>query len=267
MVMQDTFRPGKILVVDDEPGVRNSLKEILEQEGHQVTAAASGEEALAVLSEDVFDLVLVDLKMEGIDGLEVMAQVKKTTPDTVVVMLTAYGTLDSAVGALRQGAHDYLLKPSSVEEIVTSVQTGLGKRWQALRRRELVTSIEQSLRQLKTPSAALDDETPETPMARFVRTKHLLLDREKQVVVAKGEPLGLTPTEFKLLACLMSNMNRTLSFAELAQYVLEYECSDKEARSSLKTHLWRLRKKLRARLGHDSCIVNVRGKGYLFAPH
>jgi DNA-binding response OmpR family regulator len=175
--------------------------------------------------------------------------------------------LDSAIGALRQGAHDYLLKPSSVEEIVASVQTGLGKRWQSLRRRELVTSIEQSLRQLKTPSAAVDAQAGETPMARFVRTRHLLLDREKQVVVAKGEPLGLTPTEFKLLACLMSNMNRTLSFSELAKYVLEYECSDKEARSSLKTHLWRLRKKLRARLGDDSCIVNVRGKGYLFAPY
>jgi DNA-binding response OmpR family regulator len=265
--MLDTFRPGKILIVDDEPGVRTSLKEILEQEGHQVTAAASGEEALVVLNEDVFDLVLVDLKMEGIDGLEVMAHVKKEAPDTVVVMLTAYGTLDSAVGALRQGAHDYLLKPSSVEEIVASVQTGLSKRWQSLRRRELVTSIEQSLRQLKTPSAALDDQGEEMPMARFVRTKHLLLDREKQVVVAKGEPLGLTPTEFKLLACLMGNMNRTLSFSELAQHVLEYECSDKEARSSLKTHLWRLRKKLRTRLGDDSCIVNVRGKGYLFAPY
>jgi DNA-binding response OmpR family regulator len=264
--MSDAFRPAKILVVDDEPAVRASLQEILEQEGHHVTAAASGQEALAVLDAEAFDLVLVDLKMEGIDGMEVMARVKKETPDTVVIMLTAYGTLDSAVGALRHGAHDYLLKPSSVEEIVASVETGLSKRWRALRRRELVSSIEQSLRQLKTPSMTLEHSPEGAHMSRFVRTRDLLLDREKQVVVAKGAPLSLTPTEFKLLSCLMSNMNRTMSFSELAQHALDYECTEQEARSSLKTHLWRLRKKLRSRLGDESCIVNVRGKGYLFTP-
>jgi DNA-binding response OmpR family regulator len=264
--MRSTFRAAKVLVVDDESAVRTSLREILEQEGHQVTTAAGGEEALAALDHDTFDLILVDLKMEGIDGLQVMTQAKEKKPDTVVIMLTAYGTLDSAIGALRQGAHDYLLKPCSVEEIVSSVETGLARRWESLRRRELVSSIEQSLRELKAPGAAPEPTSEETPLSRFVRTRHLLLDREKQVVVAKGQPLSLTPTEFRLLGCLMCNMNRTLGFRELAQQVLDYECSEKEARSSLKTHLWRLRKKLRTALGDDSCIVNVRGKGYLFTP-
>jgi DNA-binding response OmpR family regulator len=264
--MKDIFRAGRILVVDDESTVRTSLQEILEQEGHRVTTAASGEEALAALELETFDLILVDLKMEGIDGLQVMTQAKKMMPDTVVIMLTAYGTVDSAIGALRQGAHDYLLKPCAVEEIVSSVETGLAKRWESLRRRELVSSIEQSLRELKTPGVALEPGAEEPPLPRFVRTRQLLLDREKQIVVAKGEPLNLTPTEFRLLASLMSNVNRTLSFRELAHDVLAYECSEKEARSSLKTHLWRLRKKLRSALGDDSYIVNVRGKGYLFSP-
>jgi two-component system response regulator MprA len=260
------FHPGKILVVDDEPHVRTSLREILEQEGHQVTTAADGSEALAALSKDVFDLILVDLKMEGMDGLEVMTEARRKVPDVVVIMLTAYGTLDSAIGALRQGAHDYLLKPCSVQEIVASVETGLAKRQQALHHRELVADIEHSVRQLRTPDAP-SSVHPESPaLARYVRTRDLILDRDKQIVVARGQPLSLTPTEFKLLACLMENPNRTLSFRELAHEVFDYDCSDREARRSLKTHLWRLRKKLRSGAGDDSCVVNVRGKGYMLRP-
>jgi two-component system KDP operon response regulator KdpE len=264
--MSHGFRSGRLLVVDDERSVRSSLQEILEQEGHRVATAASGEEALALLAKEHFDLLLVDFKMEGMDGMELMAEAKRLTPDAVVIMLTAFGTLDSAIGALRHGAHDYLLKPCSVQEIVASVETGLAKRWQALQRREIVSSIEQGVRQLTASSSFREPRAEGPTPSRFIRTRHLILDRAKQIVVANGEPLSLTPTEFRLLACLMANMNRTLSFRELAQEALEYECSDKEARSVLKTHLWRLRKKLRAETGHDSHIVNVRGKGYMFTP-
>jgi two-component system response regulator RegX3 len=85
-------------------------------------------------------------------------------------------------------------------------------------------------------------------------------------VVAKGSPLDLTPTEFRLLACLMDSANHTLSFPDMARHALGYECSDHEARRALKTHLWRLRIKLRSATGDDSCIVNVRGRGYMFRP-
>jgi DNA-binding response OmpR family regulator len=260
------FRPGKLLVVDDEAGVRRSLQGILEQEGHQVTTAASGEEALAALDQDTFDLLLVDLKMEGMDGLELMKRAKSKVPDTVIIMLTAYGTLDSAVGALRQGAHDYLLKPCRVEEIVASVETGLAERHHALRRRELVTNIEESVRGL-TASTVPQQPQPEGPsLPRFLKSRDLVLDRERQVVVAKGSPLDLTPTEFRLLVCLMDSANHTLSFPDMVRHALGYECSDQEARRALKTHLWRLRKKLRSTIGDDSCIVNIRGRGYMFRP-
>lgn len=259
-------RLGRLLVVDDEPPVRSSLKEILEQQGHQVVTAASGEEALLELGQSSFDLILVDLKMEGIDGLQVTTEAKRITPDTVVIILTAYGTLDSAIGALRQGAHDYLLKPCKVEEIVASVDAGLAKRWQNMRQRELVSSIEESARQLKARTVPLEGEGEDSSAARFIRTRHFLLDREKQVVLLKGEPLGLTPTEFKLLACLMDNVNRALGFRELAREVQGYDCSEREARGALKTHVWRLRRKLKARMGDASCIVNIRGKGYMFIP-
>jgi two-component system OmpR family response regulator len=204
--------------------------------------------------------------MPGMDGLEVMAEVKRRMPDAVVIMLTAYGTVDSARGALRQGAHDYLLKPYSAQEIIGSVEMGLAKHRQALRRRELVSGIEESVRQLEASTVPPEEPAEEPSLPRFVRTKDLLLDRDKQIVVARGKPLSLTATEFRLLACLMDNMNRVLSYQELALAVLQYECSDQEARRALKTHLWRLRKKLRSAAGDHSWIVNVRGQGYVFRP-
>lgn len=257
--------PARLLVVDDEPTVRSSLKEILEHEGHEVVTAASGEEALLKLRSVSFDLALVDLKMPGIDGLQVMAEARSISPDIVVVMLTAYGTLDSAIGALRHGAHDYLLKPCKVEEIVASVESGLTKRRLRIRRQELVHRIEASVRQLKAEAPAFEPSAEQPLQPRFLRTGHLLVDREKLLVLVNGEPLTLTPTEFRLLTCLMENVNHALSYRELAQQAQDYDCSEQEARSALKTHVWRLRRKLKARMGDASCIVNVRGKGYMLS--
>ncbi|MDH4209432.1 MAG: winged helix-turn-helix domain-containing protein, partial [Anaerolineae bacterium] len=167
---------------------------------------------------------------------------------------------------LRHGAHDYLLKPCSVGEIAASVHTGLTRRWDTLQRQDLVSSIEQSARRLADGVLPAAPSTEAPRVGRFLRSEHLLLDREKQVVLVGGERLSLTPTEFKLLALLMQNENHVLGFQELAQEVLEYECSAREARSALKTHLWRLRKKLKAKTGDDSPIVNIRGQGYMFSP-
>ncbi|MBN1847165.1 MAG: sigma-54-dependent Fis family transcriptional regulator [Deltaproteobacteria bacterium] len=101
----------KILVVDDELIMRESLADWLARDGHVVEKASSGEEALAKFKETRFDILLVDIKMEGISGLEVLKQVKESDPDVVVVMITAYGSISSAIEAMKNGAYDYLLKP------------------------------------------------------------------------------------------------------------------------------------------------------------
>jgi DNA-binding NtrC family response regulator len=101
----------KILVVDDELIMRESLADWLERDGHQVDKASSGEEALAKFKETRFDILLVDIKMEGISGLEVLKHVKESDPEVVVVMITAYGSISSAIEAMKNGAYDYLLKP------------------------------------------------------------------------------------------------------------------------------------------------------------
>ena len=107
----------KILIVDDELIMRESLAGWLERDGHTVQTAASGEEALEKLKQTHFDIFLVDIKMEGISGLEVLRRVKEGDPDAEVVMITAYGSIPSAIEAMKDGAYDYMLKPFDPNEL------------------------------------------------------------------------------------------------------------------------------------------------------
>ncbi len=108
---------GTILVVDDEPGVLLTIKAILAQEGYTVDGAANGAAAFDRLSVASYDLVLTDLRLGDMDGLEVLAEVRRVSPRTVAIVLTGYASLESAIQAMREGAYDYLVKPTDVEEL------------------------------------------------------------------------------------------------------------------------------------------------------
>ena len=108
---------AKILIVDDELIMRESLAGWLQRDGHTIQTAPSGEEALEKLKETHFDIMLVDIKMEGISGLEVLQQVKESDPDVAVVMITAYGSIPTAIEAMKNGAYDYMLKPFDPNEL------------------------------------------------------------------------------------------------------------------------------------------------------
>jgi DNA-binding NtrC family response regulator len=108
---------AKILIVDDELIMRESLAGWLKRDGHTVNTASSGEEALEKLKESRFNIMLVDIKMEGISGLDVLQQVKENDPDVAVVMITAYGSIPTAIEAMKHGAHDYMLKPFDPNEL------------------------------------------------------------------------------------------------------------------------------------------------------
>jgi len=262
----------KILVVDDEEVTRLSLAEILSLEGYQVTTAKSGEEALQKLEKETVDLVLADLVMKEVDGLQVMEAAKKLSPDTVVIMLTAYGTLESAIQAMRQGAYDYLIKPCGAQEIVASVESGLAEQRQERRRQELVTKVEEMLIALK---AEEEDEIPpsvsrgdQSKRARFLQSGRIIVDLQKHIATLHGQLLNLTPTEFRLLACLMRKADQVLSCQELVREVQNYDCNEREARDIIRVHIRRLRQKLEPDPANPQYIVNVRGVGYMFAsPH
>jgi CheY-like chemotaxis protein/nucleotide-binding universal stress UspA family protein len=112
----------KILIVDDELSLRDSLKEWLEEEGFTTGMAESGQQALEMLAKDKYQLMLSDIKMPGMDGVELLTRAKKEYPDLGVVMMTAYATIDTAVDAMKIGAHDYLTKPFDPESLLPKIQ-------------------------------------------------------------------------------------------------------------------------------------------------
>ncbi len=118
----------KILVVDDEQSLRDVLSIMLKRAGYAVTSARDGEEAIELLNREIFDLVITDLRMPKIDGMEVLKAVKSASPETVVLIITAFATADSAVEAMKQGAYDYLTKPFQVDEVQLIIRNALEKR-------------------------------------------------------------------------------------------------------------------------------------------
>ena len=118
----------KILVVDDEQGLRDVLSIMLKRAGYAVTMATDGEEAIELVNKEIFDLVITDLRMPKVDGMEVLRAVKSTSPETVVLIITAFASADSAVEAMKQGAYDYLTKPFQVDEVQLIIRNALEKR-------------------------------------------------------------------------------------------------------------------------------------------
>jgi len=119
---------AKILVVDDQRNMRTTLSLMLRGAGHDVVEAVDGDEACRRVDDDAYDLVLTDLRMVGKDGLDVLRHVKETTPLTEVLVMTAYGTIESAVEAMRTGAYDYIQKPFAEEELLVKIERAIEKR-------------------------------------------------------------------------------------------------------------------------------------------
>src|SRR5688500_16552359 len=118
--------PGeRILIVDDEPAIQSALRGVLEDEGYRVTAVGTGGDALALLSEEVPDLVFLDIWMPGKDGLETLAEMKRQRPEVTVVMISGHGTIETAVKATRLGAYDFIEKPLSLEKMLLAAVRAL----------------------------------------------------------------------------------------------------------------------------------------------
>jgi DNA-binding NtrC family response regulator len=112
---------GRILIVDDEASIRGGLVDVLTEEGYDVTGAGNGADAIAAIAQGNYDVVVTDLRMPGIDGLEVLRRVRELSPQTLVLLITAYASVETAVEALRNGAHDYILKPLIVEDVLSKI--------------------------------------------------------------------------------------------------------------------------------------------------
>ncbi len=252
----------KILVVDDEPTARRSWRDILRLEGYQVETAANGGSALELLKDQSFDVMLLDLKMPGLSGVDVLRTVNKAYPDMQVIVLTAHGSLGSAIEALRQGAHDYLLKPASTEDVLNSVADALAVRAELQHRRLLLGQIESSLKQLKNAEGVESDISLQPQVISL--GKGIMMDVARREVWRGSDKVTLTPTEGKLMQVLWENRGRVMTHRELVLMVQGYETSEWEAPEVLRPLVSRLRRKLALFPGGNEWIANVRGTGYVF---
>ncbi len=267
-----------VLVVDDESAIRYSITKTLQRVGYQVDSAASGEEALEMLARQTYDVILTDIRMPGISGVELLARVRESAPEAIVILLTSYASLETAVESLRLGAHDYLIKPSSSQDIRDSVARGIERARNLKRRRALLDAIQSNIAELANvtspKSNAGYEESAEpalaaaTPLATPVNTMTLgpltIFPGRYQIAVGE-QPIDLTPTEFDLLLYLAVHRGRVVPCHELVREVRGYSVDEPEAREVIRPHISNLRRKLKQAGQDPNLVVNIRGIGYRLA--
>lgn len=269
---------GKILIVDDEASIRLTFQEILSQEGYQVTTAATGQAALSQIAAHSFDLVLIDLFLGDMSGIAVLSRLRQSSPDTVAIVLTAYASMETVVEALRQGAHDYLLKPCPIEDLRHSIRSGLLKLHQERQQRHLLSRLEQrissSLANIQaviaeqegpvtapsTPAESAEDNSPK--QADFIKKGELTVDFTRHLISLNEHPLPLSTTEFNILAYLIKAMPRIVPPQELVHQVRGYTSETWEASETVRVHIYHIRRKVKQITGYTDLIDTVRGKGY-----
>jgi DNA-binding response OmpR family regulator len=226
-----------ILIVDDEYAVARGIQYALEQEGYQVSVAGSGEEALSVARELAPDLVVLDVRMPGIDGFETLRRLRADGSKAPVLMLTARDEeMDKVIG-LEMGADDYMTKPFGLRELLSRIK--------ALLRRAY---------------GDLADATG----GRLIRHRDLVIDLDRRRVQRGDKRVSLTATEFEILRHLASRPGRVFTRRELLELVRDYEALDQDEKT-INVHVSHLREKLEDDPVDPIFILTVRGAGYAFA--
>jgi two-component system, OmpR family, response regulator ResD len=225
---------GSVLVVDDEPTIAEVVSRYLERAGYQTAVAHDGAEALAHAARRRPDLVVLDLMLPGVDGLEVLRRLREDEAPPGVILLTAKGEESDRVIGLRQGADDYVVKPFSPVE--------------------LVARVDAVLRRVDRPA-----ERSEPLVAGDIR-----IDPVARQVTVADEPISLTQREFELLLFMARHPHQAFSRNQLMDSVWQY--SFYTDTSTVTVHIRRLRAKLERDPGHPRHLETVWGIGYRFTP-
>lgn len=257
---------GTILIVDDEATVLHFFQKALQRTGFTVTTAASGEAALDWIGQQEFDLALLDLQLQTMSGLDVMEQLQQKWPATPVIIITAHASLDTAVQALRQGVHDYLIKPCSVEDLQNSVRAGMLRRQQEIQRRAMTDTLPGASGNAPGSTAPSPTRAPSADQPRaqsqILRSQDLVIDPIRHVARISNATLELSPVEFTLLAYLLKESPRVVSAEELAGEIWGAVNISRETADTLRSHIYHIRSKIRATVDRE-IVRTVRGVGYV----
>ena len=253
-----------ILIVDDNETVRFILVQSLRHEDYVIDSACDGSEALKKLEQTAYDLLLLDLHMAPIDGIEVLHRARALDPHLAIIILTAYSSVESAVDALRQGAFDYLFKPATPDAIRQRVRDGLQHRQQQLHQQNLLNKIDNLRQMLNELEPVQTMPHPPEPDSRFMRSGQLVIDNHHRLATLNDSLLDLTTAEFDLLVCLVNAAPEPVCPRDLVKSALGYEVEEIEARDIAKWHIHQLRRKIENGTT-PRFIKTVRHKGYLWS--
>jgi two-component system response regulator RegX3 len=232
---EPTQASGRILVVDDEPSVRESVGYALEQEGFQVTLAEDGEAAEGRLTDNDFDLLILDIMMPGKSGLDICREVRAKSPVPIILLTAKDAEVDKVVG-LEVGADDYVTKPFSVRELLGRVRA-------QLRRRELDRS----------------DGSRETA----ITAGQVTIDLARHLVTVRGEPINLTRSEFPVLRLLAEKPGEVFSRKQIMEELWQTEFRGDVRACDV--HISNLRQKIERDPQNPEIVLTVRRVGYRFA--
>ncbi len=228
---------GRILLVEDEMNLARPLQFNLEQEGYQVRCTANGKEALEWLSQQKFDLIILDIMIEGMDGFEVARRVRRTDQRLPILMLTARSTEQDRVQGLELGADDYMVKPFHLRELLLRVQ-------RMLERTSWYKGSERSGREIEVAGYSVNLESLQA--------------------TGPGGAIQITVLEANLLGLLTSEPKRVFSRSELLERVWGYR-SEVESRT-VDNFIVRLRKHFEEEPEQPRHFISVRGRGYMYVP-
>jgi len=224
----------RVLVVDDETAIRRALRPPLAELGFQVHEASRGEEALQLLHSTPVDVVLLDINMPGIGGIETLRRIRSFAPRLPVLMVTVRDAEEDMVEALELGADDYISKPFSIRELIARVRT-------AHRRVHAPTRLE---------------DAP-------IEIGEIRLTPARRTVTKRGQPVHLTRKEYDILYCLMSRAGRVITYSKLLTAVWGADC--REEVEYLRTFIRQLRKKIEDDPSNPTYLLTDVYVGYRFA--
>lgn len=273
-------RVCKILVVDDEPDICSVLATVLRLEGCDTYEAFSGAIALERLQAASFDVMILDIQMPGMSGMEVLEVVSQTYPELLVVILTGHAALDNAIAAAKsEQVVDYLLKPAKNQEIIDAVLRAVRRRNRHYQQKLLDTATQQFFDTLQQSGLATSPPAAELtlpaggaalsgPTEDVLQVRPVSLDRRQRIATVENQPdhpIELTRGEADVLVSLMNRPNQVLSCQDIVLAAWGYNTDEPEAASIVRPYISRMRHKFAAVSKKPQIIRTVHGYGYCFA--
>jgi len=255
-----------ILVADDEENTRLALMRALQFSGYQTSGAANGREVFEQIAQKHFDLLLLDLRMPEVDGVEVLERIRSQHLELAVIVLTAHASLDSAIASVKAGATDYLLKPQKMSEIEAAIRQALQKNIANQQRRQLIEAAQLTLQILNSEQSQIAPLPARIPQPSFDFDA-----AQRLVTLTSGDGsmhkvVTLTADQAAILGYFMNNQDKALSSCEIARKALSYpEISNQDAENLIRSHILRLRQKIEFDPHHPIYLRTIRDAGYIFS--